>query len=1198
MKKRAACLIVLALLLACPSYAADGPKFLGNFYEEREEIGDTYKSTTPFYDISHDEVTTELAQGWYDTKDPVGYGSYADAYKRDYSWTGPTTDAAVKWDEVLNGWTVSAGSHAAYPTINTVALHLKSARGYNRNYCGQVIPSGTQPAASGYRIGNAVYDYLFPLGYEGDSSKMRDKIFAADGGTIASMTNSGHGHRVKNGKLTTYSYNTSGLSWELSDEKRINCDQWFAWEKVVVTVTGTGGGGGGGQGGAGGEGGDASATVNFDMDKLREILIEVFRDYGKYVGGGGGGGSSSGGGGGGGVSGSISGSVSGTDSEGNPVGGTVTGTITGGSVTVTGTVNGNQTISGNIGVSGTIDIGNFKSDLKAAVIDALNTGKLKIDWSLFAQTFPNGLDVDWSKFSKYTSEPTINITRSVSADTPVSADKGVELTITAKDTNKTDGEGNMTVIIDGVKYEGSGDTVTQKITVNTNRTVTVVAIDGNGNSKNYDVEIGNIDEEGPKVDSITASRENWTKDPVDVVIKATDDQKLADKAYRWFFQSTTEQGDGQPTKPANYYPIDGVEYDSDGWCTNTSFPAPDSGNVWCEVKDATGQITLSPPCYVRCIDKIAPQVAGHQLDPPDGEMAAPGDGVTVTIDIDNVGDPASKDASPLASLMVQWEIDYGDGEGPQTTPWRSSQSLVVHKNCSIRVRVRDSLGNESKFEDYETITVGNLADAKPRITGAESTATAGEWVRPPVVLSVNAEKGNDGTPADLAERPFSWDNGHTWLLPNHIEGDVYRSDYTVYHNGQYTVMVRDELGTITERTFIVSNIDEIPPEVDLFTYKDLPDDWDTARDGEGTPDDYVWRLKMTATDRESGLDFVQLHFGGDNAVTTDSTFNIELQEPGIYAVTAYDKSGNSTYAEKSITFEALGEAGGAGARTYVDIKAPVGGTGEAAFTGSSIGDLVYSKNGVYNMKTGVYQTYSATNTGYDGIEVHFTVTASSSHWITGYATFGSGRYPVEVNGTTAGARGARDMQCVVKIPASALVQDSKNGKLIVVMQEYSTDPGGNENPNHAKLLKEGTATLFTNVQVNPPKINYTYNRSTKELTVVATSAVAGIAPGYPKYSYGGGDTEYTGPFVVTPESGTLILKAVDNCQLSTELTLDISTLSVTGEGGGTLPTQNASGDTVSYYMSGRSAEIYIIGGTKQNTNVIPSSTVVNSVLGH
>ena len=900
-------------------------------------------------------------------------------------------------------------------------------------------------------------------------------------------------------------------------------------------------------------------NAEIDEETLKKLVETTLKDLGYELGGNGG----SGGNGGGSIGGGGTGDGSGGGSGG------------GGSIHING---GNITISGNVGINGTITISGLETSIKNAVLEAINSGKLKIDWSLFFDTFPDGLPIDWSEFPQYTADPTINITRSVSADQPVSAETGVKLTIEAKDSFLTPKEGAMSVIIDGKKYTGSGATVKQEITVNTNRTVSIVAIDGNGNSRNYDVTISNIDTEAPKIDSLQASRETWTKDPVDVIVKATDDQKLADKPYRWYYQSTTAQGDGKPTKPSS--PVG-------DWTAENSFKAEDSGNVWVEVRDATGQVTLSPPCYVRCIDKIAPKVAGHQLDPKEGLLSSPQIGTTVTVDIDNVGDPASKDASPLASLMVQWN----DGE-----PWRNSMSTVVKENTVLHVRVRDSLGNVSD-PAYE-IVVGNVADSKPHFVGAESTAAGAEWVRPPVILSVYAEKGNDGTAADLAERPFSWTDGNSWLLPNDTQGETQRSDFTVWKNGQYTVMVRDTLGTITEQTFIVSNIDERPPEVEIFTYKDLPDDWDTSRDGDGTPDDYVWRLKVNAVDRESGIDHVELHFGGENASidATQLPYNMELQEPGIYAVTAYDRANNSMYAEKSITYESLGEAGGAGSHTYVDIKTPPEGTGGAAFMGASIGDLVYSTNGVYNMKTAVFSNYSATNSGYEGIEVHVNVTASSSHWITGYATFGSGRYPVEVAGSTNGTRGFRDMPCVVKIPKSALVQDVKNGKLIIVMQEYSTDPGGNDNPNHAKLLKEGTATLYTNVQVNPPKLNFTYNRTTDELTIVATSAVAGIAPNSPTYSLGGGETVYTGPFKVNG-ANTVVLKAVDNCGLSTELTLDGNSLPVTGEGGGSLPTQDAGSGTNSYYMSGRSAEIYIIGGTKQNTNNIPSSTVINQITG-
>ena len=184
------------------------------------------------------------------------------------------------------------------------------------------------------------------------------------------------------------------------------------------------------------------------------------------------------------------------------------------------------------------------------------------------------------------------------------------------------------------------------------------------------------------------------------------------------------------------------------------------------------------------------------------------------------------------------------------------------------------------------------------------------------------------------------------------------------------------------------------------------------------------------------------------------------------------------------------------------------------------------------------------------------------------------------------------------MPISGITKDVKNGRLVTVFQEWN-DAAGTD------LNREGSETLYTSVQVNPPYIQWSYDKTTGELTISPNSPVAGIASDGVKYDIdGGGDTVYTGPFVVPDGAGKITITAVDKAGNETKIELDVAKLPVSGAGGGNLPTEGADGATGagggavnSFYMAGRTSESYIIGGTRNNTNSIPSGDVFSSIVG-
>lgn len=753
---------------------------------------------------------------------------------------------------------------------------------------------------------------------------------------------------------------------------------------------------------------------------------------------------------------------------------------------------------------------------KTVTVVKLTNPPIIIDW----EDFP-GLDLNVDLAA-----PTIEVIRTP-ADSRTPTDK-VTLTIHTEDPNGNDHE--LPISINGGAFQASPAT----FTATENQIVSIVARDNQGNVREYQVNITNIDANAPEVTGFTQSTEVWTKDPVRVYCNATDDVKLDLTPYKFEFQ-----------------PFSGGSTVTTDWQADRSFQVTENGTLYCYVRDSLGKETKSDPYYIRNIDKIAP-TATYELSPPDGTKASPNEGVVIELTLVNTGDPVTEDGSALATTAVKWS---------DTEAWSSDTRMTVYENGTYNIRVRDAVGNVS---GYIPITVNNISTDKPVIDSLTGTHLSADFVQAPATLTVTAHGGGT-TP--LASKPYSWDGGKTWTSLD---------DYKVYENGEYTVTVRDETGTTVEASIIVSNIDAVKPTASVYLFKGLP------ADGSGSgPDDYVWKIRVEAEDIGSGVDHVETLWDGG----THTSFPIiqDIEEAGVYGVIVYDKAGNQTYAEKVVTNESIGGDTGSNNNAYVDIQVPSTGTAGGHFN-ASIGDLVYGPTGAYNKVTGSFITYES---GVEGIQANIVATAKRGTWLTGYATFNSVRYPVTFGGAE-GIDGGSNIAAQVFIPISSQTTDTRNGRLIIVLQEWEDD-------TMATLKREGSATLYTSVQVNEPKINYSYNRGTDELSLVATSAVAGIKS--ITYDTGSGPQAYAAPFTVGGAS-TVTLIATDNVNNVTTLVLDGDSLPVSGSGGGSLPTEDITGGGVtSYYIAGRSAETYIIGGTRSNTESVPSSSVFDAILG-
>ena len=232
-----------------------------------------------------------------------------------------------------------------------------------------------------------------------------------------------------------------------------------------------------------------------------------------------------------------------------------------------------------------------------------------------------GLDIDLSA-------PTIEVLRNpTDARTPT--DK-VTLTIRATDPNGNDDP--KPISINGGAFQASPATYT----VTENQIVSIVARDANGNVREYQATISNIDSYAPEVTGFTQSTEAWTKDPVRVYCNATDDVKLHLTPYKFEF-----------------HPNSGAATVTTDWQADRSYQVTENGTLYCYVRDSLGKETKSDAYYVRNIDTVAP-TATYTLSPPTGEKASPGAGVTIDLTLVNTGDPITQDSSAMATAAVKW----------------------------------------------------------------------------------------------------------------------------------------------------------------------------------------------------------------------------------------------------------------------------------------------------------------------------------------------------------------------------------------------------------------------------------------------------------------------------------------------------------------------------------------------------------------
>lgn len=766
------------------------------------------------------------------------------------------------------------------------------------------------------------------------------------------------------------------------------------------------------------------------------------------------------------------------------------------------------------------------------------------------------------------------------------------------------------------------------VKVTRNEPLTVIARDAWANTRSHTINITNFDEGTPIIEGFMQSNDSWTNQPVRVSVMAHDDQGLAQTAYKWDYTLNSEN---------NEVVHPGV------WTATPYLDMPDAGRVRVTVKDAVGKETKSgsdttngtPPSdwyAVSNIDKIPLALSTttpYNLSETDKIAAKTG--VTITLNIVDVVDKITGMSSGLAPTPIKWE---------GLTDWTTAKSITVHANGTYTVHLRDAVGNESSFQIPITNIVTNGPSVSLSGTDVDGHSIASEtWWRGPVTLNAYASMGEAGARPD--GMTYSWDGGQTWTT---------QSTYVCTKNGTYTVTIRDSSGTEATDTIYLGHLDNTAPVVGMYLYKGQPDDWNDRFPGKQcTEADYVWKMRIEVEDPGSaltegnpslgsGLYSIQYQWLGDRVVqmanvtnadrdacggtitssTTTYRHIFDVPRPGTYQVTVIDRAGNSIQVEKVAQWTDLGEDV-EGPNPNVPITMPDTGGGPSGNDDTQHGtaglpydanieDLIFGEDGVYNIVTGDFTPYP---NGQKGIPINFQAEITRNRWGTGYVTYNNVKYTVTFsnpdsngNNTTLGSFGStanakvlgtgNKIKCYAFIPLTAFHNDVKNARIYVTINEW-------DNEACTELLKTGSENLYTSVQKTHPTLTYTYNRVTDTMTVVATSSLSGIKKVEYKYDSGAW-TDYVGPFVIgEPKPTTITLKATDNLGYETELVINVADLGLNGSSGGVgnLPqdTLTDDGSTSSYHSSNRAADIYIIGGTRGNTDQHPSGTVFDRLLG-
>lgn len=432
-------------------------------------------------------------------------------------------------------------------------------------------------------------------------------------------------------------------------------------------------------------------------------------------------------------------------------------------------------------------------------------------------------------------------------------------------------------------------------TVTKNGTYTFVLEDNVGNTRNYNVQITNIDKTAP-TGSLSHSPTNWVNTDVKIHWSVADANsgvkqiKLPDGTIK-----TTATGDYTVSQNGTYT---FVVYDVAG---NTLTLQETVTNI--DKTPPTGSLSHNPTDWVIDYVKIHwtasdSQSGFNRVVLPDGTSTTNASGdFTVTDNgtytftlYDNVGNSRilTENINNIDKIMpegvlslqenrltdekikISWKaFDLQSGFSKILLPdstfsTNATGEFTVSQMGDYSFVIYDRVGNTREL----SINVSNVDMINPIL---EVTQDTDKWTNGEITLNWKADDYQSGL--------------QNVILPSSENVTDKQGSYIVTENGNYIFLAYDKIGNGILVEHQVTNIDKINPNLDLTV--------DSADDG-------GIQISWVSSDEQSGISNITLP---DGKRVTNSSGSIEIYENGVYSFIAYDNAGNATV--KDVTIDSI-----------------------------------------------------------------------------------------------------------------------------------------------------------------------------------------------------------------------------------------------------------------------------------------------------
>lgn len=201
-------------------------------------------------------------------------------------------------------------------------------------------------------------------------------------------------------------------------------------------------------------------------------------------------------------------------------------------------------------------------------------------------------------------------------------------------------------------------------------------------------------------------------------------------------------------------------------------------------------------------------------------------------------------------------------------------TVTVNHNGSYRVALNVNEDHFDAGQAYVTLEVRNIDNTAPAVD--ITCVDADLWSRDKEIIVSASDVQPDGTDGSgLADEPYSYDLGETWVSDNTLKAE---------DEGSVDVWVRDYCGNIFKTQINVDKIDKISPTA---SYSGDPVEW---HEGEGAR-----VFTIAAEDTGAGLHDTPYSYDGGVTWTADNT--VSRSEAGTFTVLIRDALGNESTVE-------------------------------------------------------------------------------------------------------------------------------------------------------------------------------------------------------------------------------------------------------------------------------------------------------------